>query len=420
MKTKKDKKVISTASASEEVVEPPSAKLSVTRETLPTASDILEQETRISPDTRRFISTYFPATTIREWNNWKWQIKNSITTPDRLITFSPLSGSENNAFIQNPTLPFRITPYYLSLFSEKEENNPLRKTMIPTHHELEIHTGEETDPLDEEGDSVLPNLVHRYPDRVLFLVTNRCSAYCRYCTRTRMVSQRKNECTSLSRWNDALAYIQAHEEIRDVLISGGDPLTLSDRHLEYLLSRLKMIPHIEIIRIGTKVPMVLPMRITTHLTAMLKKYHPLYISIHITHPDEFTPESETALNRLADAGIVLGSQTVLLKAINDQPEIFMKLVHKMLLCRVRPYYLYQCDPVQGTQHFRTPVAKGLEIIHSLRGFTSGYAIPHYVIDAPNGGGKIPLLPDYVEGYDGDNLLLRNYQGHRFSYPDTAQ
>ena len=239
-------------------------------------------------------------------------------------------------------------------------------------------------------------LVHRYPDRVLFLVTDFCSSYCRYCTRSHMIAG-KGKSHASSDWDEALKYIREHSEIRDVLLSGGDPLTLPDEKLRYLFSELRSIPHVEIIRIGTKVPVVLPQRITPALVRLLRKFHPLYISIHFTHPEEITPEVSQACNRLADAGIPMGSQTVLLKGINDDPGVFKTLMHELLKIRVRPYYLYQCDPVPGSAHFRTPVDKGIEIIRSLRGFTSGYAVPHFVIDAPGGGGKIPILPNYFVG-----------------------
>ena len=279
--------------------------------------------------------------------------------------------------------------------------------------------GEVSDPLFEGHDSPVSNIVHRYPDRVLFLVTGFCSTYCRYCTRSHMVA--KDKChIGIKAWAPALEYIRKHPEVRDVLISGGDPLTMPDSHIEYLLSNLRQIPHVEIIRMGTKVPVVLPQRITRSLTSILKKYHPFFVSIHFTHPDELTPEVTEACNRLADAGIPLGSQTVLLKEINDNVNIMMKLMQGLLKLRVRPYYIYQCDPIPGSAHFRTPVEKGLEIIAGLRGFTSGYAVPHYVIDAPGGGGKIPLLPDNFVGREENSVLIRNYEGNIYRYPDVIK
>jgi lysine 2,3-aminomutase len=275
---------------------------------------------------------------------------------------------------------------------------------------------EADDPLDEENQSPVPGLVHRYPDRVLFLALDFYSTYCRYCTRSRFVGHGRLY-FNRQRLEQALAYIRRTPTIRDVLLSGGDPLTLSDSRLDWLLTRLRQIKHVEIIRIGTKIPAVLPQRITTQLVRMLKRHHPLWMSLHFTHPDECTPEASRACQRLADAGIPLGSQTVLLKHINDSVETMGRLMHQLLRMRVRPYYLYQCDPISGSAHFRTPVDKGLEIIHGLRGFTSGYAVPTYVIDAPGGGGKIPLMPDYCQGRDGNDVVLRNYEGKIYRYPD---
>lgn len=313
-------------------------------------------------------------------------------------------------------LPLRITPYYASLMNADDSTDPLRRSMVPVLDEFITSPGEASDPLSEGHDSVVPNLVHRYPDRVLFLVTGFCAAYCRYCTRSHIVSSKKCH-EGVPAWMPALDYISRHSQIRDVLISGGDALTMSDKNIDFLLSALRNIPHVEMIRIGTKVPMVLPQRITKNLVSILRKYHPLYLSIHATHPDELTPETSAALQMLADAGIPLGSQTVLLKGINDNVDTMKHLMHGLLKNRVRPYYLYQCDPILGSAHFRTSVGKGLEIIEGLRGHTSGYAVPHYVIDAPGGGGKIPLLPDYFQGKVDGNVVLRNYEGKQYAYPD---
>jgi lysine 2,3-aminomutase len=299
-----------------------------------------------------------------------------------------------------------------------DPTEPLRRTHIPIGNEYVRAPGEADDPLGEDHDSAVPGLVHRYPDRVLFLATGTCSTYCRYCTRSRMVGEPGGEYSfSRSQWEQAFAYLHAHTEVRDVLISGGDPLTLSDDRLDYLLSRLRAIPHIEFIRIGTKVPVVLPQRITKDLVKVLKRHHPLWMSIHFTHPTELTPEVDKSTERLANAGIPLGSQTVLLKGVNDDIAVMKPLMHALLKRRVKPYYLYQCDPITGSSHFRTPVSKGIEIIEGLRGHTSGYAVPQYVIDAPGGGGKIPLLPEYVVGRDGDDLLLRNFEGGVYRYTD---
>jgi len=315
-------------------------------------------------------------------------------------------------------LPVGITPYYMSLVSRHDPQQPVRRTVIPTSAEFCRAPGEADDPLGEDGHSPVPGLVHRYPDRVLLLAHDFCSTYCRYCTRSRVVGHGEivsNE----KRLQMAFDYIRRTPSVRDVLVSGGDPLTLAEDRLDWILSNLRAIPHVEFLRIGTKVPAVLPQRITPQLCRTLRKYHPLWISLHFTHPDECTPETHTACTRLADAGIPLGSQTVLLKGVNDNVETMKQLIHKLLLMRVRPYYLYQCDPISGSSHFRTSVSKGLEIIEGLRGHTTGYAVPTYVIDAPGGGGKIPLQPNYVVGRDADDLLIRNYEGHTYRYPDPV-
>jgi lysine 2,3-aminomutase len=276
--------------------------------------------------------------------------------------------------------------------------------------------GEADDPLGEDGHSPVPGLVHRYPDRVLLLPLDFCSTYCRYCTRSRVVGHGEIQ-PNQQRLEAIFHYLEDAVQVRDVLISGGDPLALSDEKLDWILGRLRAIPHIEFVRIGTKMPAVLPQRITPELCSMLRKYHPLWMSVHFLHPDECTPESARACAQLADAGIPLGAQTVLLQGVNDSVDVMKELVHKLLLMRVRPYYLYQCDPISGSAHFRTPVSKGLEIIQGLRGHTTGYAAPTYVIDAPGGGGKIVLQPETVVGRDGHDLLLKNFEGRVFRYPD---
>jgi lysine 2,3-aminomutase len=374
----------------------------------------------ISERSRKFIDTFFSGLTDKEWNNWHWQLKQSVSRTDQLDRFLRLSENEISIFgKKSHTLPLRITPYYLSLIDRDNPDQPLRKTFVPVLDELITASGEILDPLSEENHSPAPNVVHRYPDRVLFLSTGFCAAYCRYCTRTHMVAKEKCH-VGIKAWESGIRYIEEHTEVRDVIISGGDPLTMPDFHIDYLLNRLRAIPHIEMIRIGTKVPVVLPQRITRSLLSILRKYHPLYISIHFTHPDELTPESRDACEKLANAGLPLGSQTVLLKGINDDVEVMKKLVHGLLRIRVRPYYLYQCDPIPGSGHFRTSISKGLEIIRGLRGFTSGYAVPQYVVDAPGGGGKIPLLPDYYRGHENGFALLANYQGKVFRYPDHTE
>jgi lysine 2,3-aminomutase len=314
-------------------------------------------------------------------------------------------------------LPVGITPYFMSLLSKEDPADSLRRTVVPTAAEFITTPEEAEDPLGEDSMSPVPGLVHRYPDRVLLLVLDFCSTYCRYCTRSRVVGHGAIY-PSRSRLERAIEYIRSTPTVRDVLISGGDPLTLNDERLGWLLSKLREIPHVEILRIGTKVPAVLPQRITPNLVRVLRRYHPLWMSLHFTHPAECTPEATRACERLANAGIPLGSQTVLLKGINDTVETMTSLCHKLLRMRVRPYYIYQCDPITGSSHFRTSVATGLEIIRGLRGFTSGYAVPTYVIDAPGGGGKIPLMPNYVEGRDGQMLLLRNYCDRQYRYPDV--
>lgn len=373
----------------------------------------------VSPRSQEFMRSYFKDVSNLEWNDWKWQLRNSFSSLRQLGEFLNLSESELFSIIGKQKPPLRITPYFASLIDRNNPAQAIRRTMVPVHNELLTAPEEKIDPLGEENQSPIPQLVHRYPDRVLFLATGVCAAYCRYCTRSHLVSKREKSHSRISEWDAAIDYIRQHHEVRDVLISGGDPLTMSDNRIEYLLSRLRKIPHVEIIRIGTKVPVVLPQRITASLVETLKKYHPLFMSIHFTHPDEITPETAFACKRLADAGIPLGSQSVLLKGINDNVATFTKLTHELLKIRVRPYYLYQCDLIPGSSHFRTPVSKGLEIIKGLRGFTSGYAIPHFVIDAPGGGGKIPLLPEYVVGKDENGYILVNYEGKTFRYPDPS-
>lgn len=369
-----------------------------------------------SESAQKFYSEYFPKSTPADWNSWHWQVKHSITSISQLNQIIKLTDEEIKPEEgQNDALPIRITPYYASLLWSKE----IRKSVVPMFYEMIVSEGEASDPLDECHHSATNNLVHRYPDRVLFLVTGFCSTYCRYCTRSHMVA--KDTChTGVKAWEPALDYIRNHKEIRDVLVSGGDPFTMPDAHIEYLLSSLRKIEHVEFIRMGTKVPVVMPQRVTTTLTNILKKYHPFFLSIHFTHPDELTPEVAEACTRLADAGIPLGSQTVLLKDINDSVDTMKSLMQGLLRIRVRPYYIYQCDPILGSVHFRTPVEKGLEIIQGLRGHTTGYAVPHYVIDAPGGGGKIPLLPDNIIGREGNDVLLRNYEGNIYRYPDYAK
>ena len=393
--------------------EPPSGLLMSEPVRTPTQKPV------ISDRSINFLKQFFPGASLNDWTSWQWQLKNSFTNLQSLARVLNLSENELRPISGfNDTLPLRITPYYASLLDPSDSQQALRRSVVPVHDEFVVSAGEASDPLSESHHKVVDNLVHRYPDRVLFLVTGFCATYCRYCTRSHMVATQKCH-QGVHAWTPALDYIRSNSSIRDVLISGGDALTMDDRSVEYLLSSLRAIPHVEIIRIGTKVPMVLPQRITTSLVNILKKYHPLFMSIHATHPDELTPEVCNGLQMLADAGIPLGSQTVLLKGINDNVQVMKDLMQGLLRNRVKPYYLYQCDPILGSAHFRTPVSKGLAIIEELRGHTSGYAIPHFVIDAPGGGGKIPLLPDYVKGIKDGNIELRNYEGNLYYYPDLA-
>ncbi len=369
---------------------------------------------------RQFRKIFYPSASDFQWNSWHWQVQNRICTPAALSQLIDLSPDEAGTFDGLKTkLPLGITPYYASLLFDSTPDHPIRRTVVPTVHEFFRVPGEENDPLNEEDQTRLPGLVHRYPDRVLFLVSGFCATYCRYCTRSRLVG-RGNIYPSKARLEKAIDYIRCTPAIRDVLLSGGDPLTLGDDKLEWILARVREIPHVEIVRIGTKTPAVLPQRITPELVKMLRKYHPLWISLHFTHPEECTPEACEACGRLADAGIPLGSQTVLLKGINDNVSTMKSLMHQLMKMRVKPYYLYQCDPVAGSSHFRTPVAKGLELIRGLRGHTSGYAVPTYVIDAPGGGGKIPLLPNYVVNFSDKEILLQNYENRLFRYPNIGE
>lgn len=354
----------------------------------------------------------------RVWNDWRWQLRNRITRLEDLERILDLTEQEKEDIEKSlKYLKMSITPYYLSLIDQSDCNDPIRLQSIPSIHELEHMPYETEDPLKEDVYSPLPGLVHRYPDRVLLIVTDSCPTLCRHCTRRRLTEkiQRSNNHIELNR---VFEYISSHREIRDVIISGGDPLVLSDRMIEMIISRLRNISHIEIIRIGTRVPVTLPQRVTSELCSMLRKYHPIWINTHFNHPNEITPESSRACEMLADAGIPLGNQSVLLKGINDDVTVMKKLVQGLLKIRVRPYYLYQCDMVEGLSHFRTSIEKGIEIIEALQGFTSGLAVPTFVIDAP-GMGKIPVSPQYIIGRDGDQILLRNFEGKISSYTDPS-
>ena len=372
---------------------------------------------RMSPASRAYKRAFHKETTDKEWNDWHWQVKNRLRSLEQIEKVIELSPDERAAIEQGGSmLPIGITPYYMSLLSRLNARQGLRRTVIPSLQEFVRLPGEADDPLAEDSHSPVPGIVHRYPDRILFLVLDYCTTYCRYCTRSRVVGHGEITASS-ARLEQALDYIRRTPTIRDVLLSGGDPLSLKDEKLDWILTKLREIPHVEFVRIGTKMPAVLPQRITPELIKMLKKHHPLWMSVHFLHPDECTPEAFRACSKLADAGIPLGCQTVLLKGVNDDVETMKSLMHKLLLMRVRPYYLYQCDPISGSAHFRTTVQKGLEIIQGLRGHTTGYAVPQYVIDAPGGGGKIPLQPEYLVGREGDDLVLKNFEGKTFHYPD---
>lgn len=375
----------------------------------------------VGEKTRAFYRRFYPDTSSLEWNDWRWQMRSRIRALDELSRIFRLSADERSAVERHKgSLPVGITPYYASLMSLTDAREPLRRTHIMTGDEYVRLPGEDDDPLAEDHDTVAPGLVHRYPDRVLFLTTGTCSTYCRYCTRARVVGNPGGEYQfSTRQWSEALAYLEAHSEVRDVLLSGGDPLTLGDDRLDWLLGRLRSIKHIEFLRIGSKMPMVTPQRITKALVQILKKHHPLWMSLHVTHPDELTVEATEALSRLADAGIPLGSQTVLLKGVNDSPAVMVPLMHGLLKRRVKPYYLFQCDPIRGSGHFRTNVETGLKIIEALRGHTTGYATPIFCVDAPGGGGKVQLAPDCIVGREGDYLLLRNFEGKVYRYPDPG-
>ena len=336
-----------------------------------------------------------------EDSEWLISVRNSIKTLEELA--SQLDLTEEEKIEITKKLPLRITPYYLELI---KTHPVLRRTVVPTINEFIVSDDESNDPLDEDKYRPVKCLVHKYPDRALLLCTNFCSVNCRYCTRSRIFDESKT--VSHADLEEAFQYLKEHTEIRDLIISGGDPLTLSDGNLEYVLQKVRAIKHIEIIRIGTKAPVVLPERITPKLVKMLKKYHPLYMSLHFTHPLEITQECSDACTKLADAGIVLRSQTVLLKGINDDIETMKELMHKLLINRISPYYIYQCDRINGSEHFRTSIEKGIEIIRGLRGWTSGYAIPTYIIDTKIG--KIALNPDYVEKIEDGNITFKNYKG----------
>lgn len=351
----------------------------------------------------------------KDWNNWIWQQQKRIKSMEQLEKVIHVTDEERSAFAQSHEMfNMGITPYYASLIDKNDPNCPIRLQSVPKSGELTILPMEMEDPLAEEKNMPVPGVTHRYPDRVLFYTTHNCPVFCRHCTRKRKVSDPSSSAAN-KQLEDGLAYIEAHKEIRDVVISGGDPLSNSDDRLEYILSRLRAMDHIEVFRIGTRNLVTLPQRITDSFAQMLSKYHPVFIHTHFNHPKECTQEAFDACAKLASAGCVINNQMVLLKGVNDDAKIVKELNHKLLMMRVRPYYIFQCDMSQGISHFRTPIEKGIEIIENLRGWTSGMAVPHFVVDCPGGGGKIPLVPDYVVKHEGKHWVFRNYLKKQFEY-----
>ncbi|MGW8250680.1 MAG: lysine 2,3-aminomutase [Anaerolineales bacterium] len=353
-----------------------------------------------------------------KWNSWRWQLSNRINSVEEFEQVLPLTDSERKALSAQDLFRVDITPYFISLIDPDDPNDPIRKQVVPTDAELVPFTAMMEDSLAEDRHSPVPGLVHRYPDRVLMLVTTQCASYCRYCTRSRIVGD-PSATFSRAEFELQLEYLKHTPQVRDVLLSGGDPLVLAPKILDEILSRLREIPHIEIVRIGSRVPVFLPMRVTDELTDMLQKYHPLWLNIHVNHPNEISLELAQAADRLTRAGIPLGNQAVLLAGVNDNVHIQRQLVQELVRIRVRPYYLYQCDLVEGAGHFRTPVAKGIEIMEGLRGHTSGYAVHQYIIDAPGGGGKIPVMPNYLLSMSDHKIVLRNYEGYITTYEEPV-
>ncbi|HXN35594.1 MAG TPA: KamA family radical SAM protein [Opitutaceae bacterium] len=353
------------------------------------------------------------------WRDWTWQLKNRITSREQLERYMVLTDEEKAGCDHaGEKLALAITPYFFNLIDRADPDCPIRRQVVPSGAEMVVSAGETLDSLDEDGHSPVPGLVHRYPDRVLFLVTDRCASYCRYCTRSRLVSNAQDY-NFHPEYEQGLRYIEAHPEVRDVLLSGGDPLLLSDKKLEHLISRLREIKHVEFIRIGSRIPVFLPQRITPELCEIFRRYGPVWMSIHVNHPRECTAELAAACERLSFAGVPLGNQSVLLRGVNDDADVMRALVHRLLRMRVRPYYLYQMDLITGGSHFKVDVRKGIEIIRALRGNTTGYAVPQFCIDAPGGGGKVPVNPDYLESITDDEVVFRNFEGKRFRYPQKS-
>lgn len=362
---------------------------------------------------------FFPEVTDEQWNDWRWQVRNRIETLDELKKYISLTEEEEEGVRKSlETLRMAITPYYLTLIDTENPDCPVRKQAIPMGAEVHKADADLLDPLHEDEDSPVPGLTHRYPDRVLFLITDMCAMYCRHCTRRRFAGQ-SDASTPDDNIEKAIEYIAKTPQVRDVVLSGGDALLVGDEKLEYIIKKLRAIPHVEIIRLGSRTPVVLPQRITEDLVNMLKKYHPVWVNTHYNHSQEMTPEAEIALARLADAGVPLGNQSVLLRGVNDCVHVMKNLVHKLVKNRVRPYYIYQCDLSMGLEHFRTPVSKGIEIIENLRGHTSGFAVPTFVVDAPGGGGKTPVMPQYVISQSPGKVVLRNFEGVITTYTEPV-
>ncbi|HBT73232.1 MAG TPA: lysine 2,3-aminomutase [Lysinibacillus sp.] len=376
-------------------------------------------QTKLKPGERRHYREIelWKDITQEQWDDWHWQLTNTIKTLDDLKKVVNLTAEEEEGVkISLQTIPLNITPYYASLMNPDDVRCPIRMQSVPLSAEIMKSHYDLEDPLDEDEDSPVPGITHRYPDRVLFLVTNQCSMYCRYCTRRRFSGQ-VGMAVPKKQLDRAIDYIRNNKEVRDVLLSGGDALLINDKILEYILSSLRDIPHVEIIRIGTRAPVVFPQRITDDLCTILKKYHPVWLNTHFNTSIELTDEAKEACEKLVNAGVPVGNQSVILTGINDSVPIMKKLVHDLVKIRVRPYYIYQCDLSEGISHFRAPISKGLEIIESLRGHTSGYAVPTFVVDAPNGGGKIALQPNYILSHSPEKVVLRNYEGVISSYPE---
>lgn len=353
-----------------------------------------------------------------QWNNWRWQLSNRLNTAEEIGKVLSLTDDEKNALYAPHLFRVDITPYFISLINPDDPDDPIRKQVIPTDCEMVPFTSEMADSLSEDAHSPVPGLVHRYPDRVLMLVTTQCASYCRYCTRSRIVGD-PSATFSRAEFELQLEYLRHTPQVRDVLLSGGDPLVLAPKILEEILTRLREIPHIEIVRIGSRVPVFLPMRVTDELCEMLQRFHPLWLNIHVNHYNEISAELAQAADKLSRAGIPLGNQSVLLAGVNDNVHVMRQLVQDLVRIRVRPYYIYQCDLVHGAGHFRTPVAKGIEIMEGLRGHTSGFAVPTYMIDAPGGGGKIPVMPNYLISMSDHKIILRNFEGYITTYEEPT-